>query len=143
MSKISERLWVAETYEQGDAPTHHVKTALNVMAAREIERLERELAECQAQAAAMRGLIEMARDELGVPGPEYPAPVTHAVEFINAALSSSAGAKVLRVVEAAQVVDESARGKGPRIDGQMSYYVVSNEAVEALREALAALGRAL
>ena len=39
--------------------------------------------------AAVVGLVEMARDELGVPGPGYPAPVTNAVAFIQAALAKA------------------------------------------------------
>ena len=60
----------------------------------------------EAEVAAMRGLVEMARDELGVPTSNYPAPVGNAVEFLNAALSPGAGKRILDVVKAARVVDD-------------------------------------
>jgi hypothetical protein len=55
--------------------------------------LEEELIETQNEAIALdrenirlRDYIRMALDELGVPGPGYPAPVANAVDFLNTTL---------------------------------------------------------
>ena len=43
--------------------------------------------ELEAQLAQVREAIRTAMNELGVPGPDYPAPITNAVEILAKALS--------------------------------------------------------
>jgi len=42
----------------------------------------------RAELDKLRGFVRMALDELGVPQPEYPAPITNAVEFLREGLSN-------------------------------------------------------
>ena len=56
------------------------------------------------------------------------------------ALSTNAGRKVLDVVRAARVVDESAQGRGPQMGAKMQYHIITDDALTALRQALSALG---
>lgn len=41
--------------------------------------------------AKLRDGIELALSELGVPGPDYPAPVSNAVAYLRAALAAAQG----------------------------------------------------
>jgi hypothetical protein len=50
--------------------------------------LERELTEVTKQRDALAEALQSIKNELGVPQPEYPAPVANAVKIANKALQS-------------------------------------------------------
>jgi len=54
-------------------------------------RLAVQVVELQAENARLRAQIRLALDQLGVPTPDYPAPIAYVVEILNAALSDEGG----------------------------------------------------
>ena len=103
-----------------------------------------ELAKLEAEAAAMRtalrelsGQIIQGRVGFGLAVCPSLDPILAQTEL---ALSTDAGRKVLDVVRAARVVDESAQGRGPQMGAKMQYHIITDDALTALRQALSALG---
>lgn len=59
------------------------KTELEWFAKKQIEELQTEL----EQIKQIKGFIQMALDELGIPNKDYPAPIANAVDFLREALN--------------------------------------------------------
>lgn len=85
-SEMLEKLKEARSHFRHDSAVALIDAAIALL-----PDLVAENKQLREKIEQLKGLIRMALDELGVPSPEYPAPVTNAVEFLKEALRTSGG----------------------------------------------------
>lgn len=74
----------------------------------------------------LHGAVKMARDELGVPTPDYPAPVTNAAEILNAVLDGNPPVGIIEVDDAYECSVCGTTSCG-HIDAMIRSYEESND----------------